>query len=76
MSIKVYDKSDSFDTQVRLSREFIDDHFGKQIIKLEKDGEIFNLYSPDDYGSVAVNDRYYRSVDEVLLEFGVIAQYQ
>ena len=25
---------------------------------------------------IAVNDRYYRSVDEVLLEFGVIAQYQ
>lgn len=41
-TLKVFDKSDSFDVQVELSRKFIDENFGKRPIKLEKDVTLMN----------------------------------
>lgn len=76
MSIKVYDKNDSFDVQVDLSRKFISENFGKRPIYLEKDELVYKLVT-DEYESVVVeNEGYYTNTDEVLLEFGLIAQYQ
>ena len=76
MSIKVYDKNDSFDVQVDLSRKFILENFGKRPIYLEKDELVYKLVT-DEYESVVVeNEGYYTNTDEVLLEFGLIAQYQ
>lgn len=76
MSIKVYDKNDSFDVQVDLSRKFILENFGKRPIYLEKDELVYKLVT-DEYESVVVeNEGYYSNTDEVLLEFGLIAQYQ
>ena len=76
MSIKVYDKNDSFDVKVELSRKFIAENFGKRPIYLEKDDEVYTL-TTDEYESVVVeNEAYYHNTEEVLLKFGLIAQYQ
>lgn len=75
-TLKVFDKSDSFDVQVELSRKFIDENFGKRPIKLEKDGYTYELVQ-DEFGSTyVVNEGYYQSPEDVLLEFGIISQYQ
>lgn len=74
--IKVYDKNDSFDVQVELSRKFIAENFGKREIYLEKDGDQYILET-DEWESVVVrDDAYYANTDAVLLYFGVISQYQ
>lgn len=76
MTIKVYDKSDSFDTQVELSRKFIEENFGKREIYLEKDGEQYILETDEWESTVVRDDAYYSNPEAVLLEYGVIAQYQ
>lgn len=76
MTIKVYDKNDSFDVQVELSRKFIEEHFGKRPIYLEKHGETKILESDEWQSTMIRNDAYYQNTDEVLLEYGVISQYQ
>lgn len=76
MSIKVYDKNDSFDVQVELSRKYISENFGKKEILLEKNGNNYILES-DEWESIIVrDDAYYPSTEDVLIEYGVIAQYQ
>lgn len=76
MNVKVYDKNDSFDTQVELSRKFIEENFGKFPIKLEKDDQVFELVTDEWKSVIVTNDGYYSSPDDVLLEYGVVAQYQ
>lgn len=76
MNVKVYDKNDSFDTQVELSRKFIGENFGKFPIKLEKDDQVFELVTDEWKSVIVTNDGYYSSPDDVLLEYGVVAQYQ
>ena len=76
MNVKVYDKNDSFDTQVELSRKFIEEYFGKFPIKLEKDDQVFELVTDEWKSVIVTNDGYYSSPDDVLLEYGVVAQYQ
>lgn len=76
MTIKVYDKNDSFDVQVELSRKFIEENFGKRPILLEKDGEERILETDEWESTIVRNDAYYSNPEAVLLEYGVIAQYQ
>lgn len=76
MNVKVYDKNDSFDKQVELSRKFIEENFGKFPIKLEKDDQVFELVTDEWKSVIVTNDGYYSSPDDVLLEYGVVAQYQ
>lgn len=76
MSIKVYDKNDSLDTKVELSRKFISENFGKRPIYLEKDNKEYILETDEWKSTIVRNEGYYRDPEEVLLEYGVIAQYQ
>lgn len=76
MSIKVYDKNDSFDIQVELSRKFISENFGKRPIYLEKNGET-KILETDEWKSIMIRDEgYYSNTEEVLIEYGLISQYQ
>ena len=78
--IKVYDKADGFDIKVQKSREFLDEWFGKRPIKLIKmyNGEEYEYtLIKDEWESVLVaEDGYFHNLEEVLLEYGTIAQYQ